>query len=109
MEQCVQNIFTIEPIPVSYRSWSCGICDTSSPSEKNSITAGPPAINPRQMEFGLRIHFREVPADSRNKKRSDNARSAQEKELTENLVSDCFGNDEWKALAKAARQRDDLA
>jgi hypothetical protein len=23
--------------------------------------------------------------------------------LTENLVSDCFGIDEWKALAKAAR------
>jgi hypothetical protein len=24
-------------------------------------------------------------------------------ELTENLVSDCFGIDEWKALAKAAQ------
>jgi hypothetical protein len=29
--------------------------------------------------------------------------------LTENLVSDCFGIDECKALAKAAVQRDDLA
>jgi Carboxypeptidase regulatory-like domain len=29
--------------------------------------------------------------------------------LTENLVSDCFGIDGWKPLAKAARQRDDFA